>query len=369
MQKKQKKRVDSATAEGGDTATAKRSKREKQSDPFDFRPKDWVVHSRFDKRVILLRTIKTRRGPPFVVQKTVEIVPDGTPHEMRILDLVPRCNRVVHPLAFAPSEDPSRGVLLFDYYPLGDLAIWKSREFDRKNLKPVPESYIWRFFLQITQALAFLFNHLGPRQEERGALLHRDIKPKNILVVGNGSSTYPSFKLHDFECACWYQQERGTKKSYVGTFEWQAPENPLINTEDAEIWALGACVHFLATGERPIEDTVANRAIQMRKGVRSPDLVEPYSSEGRYCAATVPRRVIPINLNGADQAHMGLTERGIILRQYSDHLNEWMTRCLQQLPDKRPDIRELLDDMGSIALDMLRHIGGTAALADMEATF
>jgi serine/threonine protein kinase len=37
--------------------------------------------------------------------------------------------------------------------------------------------------LQFSQALAFIQGNIDPDRDERGCMIHRDIKPKNILVV------------------------------------------------------------------------------------------------------------------------------------------------------------------------------------------
>ncbi|XPS68402.1 hypothetical protein M3J07_000685 [Ascochyta lentis] len=368
----QQKRIDYTTTQSRDGPKAKRPRREPQPVSFPFYPKDWTVVRTFHANVSLLRSRRDCARPQLIVKKILKIeshsANDPKPFEMRVLALLPKCNRVVHALTCVASEDTNIGVALFEYYPLGDLEVWKEREFDRKNHKPVPESFIWRFFLQITQALAFIHNFIGPGREGRHPLLHRDIKPKNILVVDIGT-TYTSFKLHDFGCASVWREEKQTQKSYCGTFDWQPPENPRINTTAAEIWALGACVHFLATGQKPIADTKECRAARLNRAKETPGTLEEYSSPSRYYAATAPRRVVPINLDADMQTHRGVANPESYNHQYSDELNDWMFQCLQFVPAHRPTVLGLLNGLSPVAQGLLKRMGGTAAMADMAVTF
>lgn len=370
----QQKRADSATTESRDAPKAKRQKRAPK--PFAFYPKDWTTARTIDRKVTLLKArFPDQGGPQLIVKKILQVEPnsanDPRPFEIRALARLPKCNRIVHALTCVASEDPEFGIGLFEYYPLGDLAVWKDREFDRKNSKPVPESYIWRFFVQMTQALAFLQGAIGPETGDRSTMLHRDIKPKNILVADIGT-TYPSFKLHDFGCATIWREHSENNSSFCGTYDWQPPENPQINTTAAECWALGACVHFLATGQKPIANTKRNRdACLERAKQNSAEESEKgyYSSSDRFFAARVPRRVIPINLDAETQVRHGYPADRTPNAQYSDELHHWMVQCLKWAPEDRPTIEELLSLMGNTAHGILRQMGGQAAFADMEVTF
>lgn len=42
-----------------------------------------------------------------------------------------------------------------------DVAQWRNREFDAKENEYLQETFIWRFFIQINPALAFIHNKLG----------------------------------------------------------------------------------------------------------------------------------------------------------------------------------------------------------------
>jgi serine/threonine protein kinase len=369
-----------ATTAAGAGRRAKRTKTE----DFLWKPNTWKV-KRFITAEVSLLASRTN-AKTLLVRKLLDLDPededeDEQPPEIAALALLPDCNRVVKPILYSHADpDQEHGTALFHHYPLGDLQQWKKEQFDDKNWKPVPESFIWRCFLQISQALAFIQGQIGPGRDERGCMIHRDIKPTNILVVNNGT-TYPSFKLHDFDCAMIYQRSMARQPSRCGTFQWQPPENPTqgINTRAADVWALGACIHFLATGKAPIEDSDAYAARRYRdNNNQHPASAQVYGHEHRYYKARVPRRAIPINLT-KDQLHqrgLGLSTEekraqgiGPEYHQYSDELNDWMMQCLSRTPSHRPTAERLVYGMSLVAMGMLKKIGGKSALLDMNATF
>jgi len=304
-----------------------------------------------------------------VVKKVVRTAGNAEnirPVEVRALSLLPSCNRIVRPLSYLLMEpDRDHSTIIFRHYPLGDVAQWKAREFDDKNNKPVPESYIWRCFIQMGQALAFLQNHIGPSQGARLCMLHRDIKPSNILVLDNGT-TYPSFQLHDFGCALLSRASRATVPARCGTYRWQPPENPIINTKAADIWSLGACIHFLAVGRAPIQDMNEYRARFDQEEFLRPESMNDYASTGKYCGSRVPREVMPINLSPEEQRRRGMFP---LKHQYSDDLAHWMSLCLHHVPDKRATVERLASEMIVVAKYMLKSMGGLTALTHLDVSF
>lgn len=200
----------------------------KPAERFIWKPREWRQVRSITPGVTVLAKKENRQL--IVIKKVVRTYKDdvdeagGMPFEVRALNFLPDCNRIAKPL-FVSLFDPdsSHSTIFYKHHPLGDLSDWKKRYFDDKNRKTVPESHIWRFFLQIGQALAAIHNELGPSRKDGYALLHRDIKPGNILVVDNGT-TYPSFKLNDFDCAMLFDPAKAGRASLVGTFKWQPPE-------------------------------------------------------------------------------------------------------------------------------------------------
>lgn len=361
-----------ATAASAKTDSKRKKPRRNTTQSFSWSERDWTVKQLLTPVVSVM--VNKEDNKLFVVKKIIRMpshVEERRSFEARALALLPDCNRIARPLvdlAMGPDED--HATIIFEHYPLGDLKQWKLHNFDERNNKPVTESFIWRCFIQMSQALAFIHNSIGPDPDEkRYCLLHRDIKPENILVVNNGT-TYPSFLLHDFGCARIYIESRADEPSYCGTYKWQPPENPRINTAEADIWALGACIHFLAVGRAPVEDVGIFakdfRELLGREDFKEPSSLMDYKSTDRYFGARVPRQVIPVNLSQKEQLERGL---GPEYYQYSDDLHEWMSQCLRFEPEERPSAIDLLEEMVDVGKEMLHSMGGQAALGDLEITF
>jgi serine/threonine protein kinase len=343
-------------------------KRQKSTQPavtFIWNQRNWKQAETIADRVSILKSKENNKQ--LVVMKVMEIGAnsgnDKRPLEIRALSKLPDCNRILKPLYFERTpHKPGFSMAIFPHCPLGDLKQWKESQFDKRMFKPVPESFIWRFFIQMSQALIFIQNGIEPRREGQSPMIHRDIKPKNILVVENGT-TYPSFKLHDFGCAMLFAEAKANRPAYCGTYEWQPPENPIINTEAAEVWALGACVHYLATGKAPIGDREDYKQMCLQEFNGDPPSARKYNPNHRYYAAKVPREVTSINVPfRVRPGEIG----GRPPRQYSDELNDWMTRCLKNDARKRPTTEQLIADMVPETKSMLQGIGGKVALTDIE---
>lgn len=361
-----------ATASAANTNPKRKIPPPTATQSFKWNARDWTEKKPIALGVFLM--VSKLNSKLFVVKKVVRVsrlTEERRPAEVRAVGLLPNCNRITKPLVdLIMCPDKEHATIIFEHYPLGDLKQWKLRNFDERNNKPVPESFIWRCFIQMSQALAFIHNSIGPSPDEnRYCVLHRDIKPHNILVVDNGT-TYPSFRLHDFGCARIYRQSEADEPAYSGTYQWQPPENPHINTTEADIWALGACIHFLAVGRPPIQD-LAGFTAQFQKGLddassNEPESMKHYASAGPYCRARVPREVTPINLSSEAQQERGLDPE---VYQYSDDLHDWMSQCLQFEPEGRPSAGRLLEEMVDVGKKILRSMGGQAALAQLEVTF
>ena len=94
---------------------------------------------------------------------------------------------------------------------------------------------------------------------ERG-VVHRDIKPHNILLDGNGQP-----KLADFGIARALDATRATRTgTYMGTARYSSPEQLQGKeiTPKSDIYSLGAMLYEAATGDPPFDGTPIEVASQ-----------------------------------------------------------------------------------------------------------
>jgi len=104
---------------------------------------------------------------------------------------------------------------------------------------------------------------------ERG-ILHRDVKPANILVSAEGTA-----KLTDFGIAFVRDRSRLTLPGTVmGTLTYMAPEQ--LRAEDADprtdIWAIGVALYEMCTGRLPFDRA---DAVQLTKAILEDDPLKP----------------------------------------------------------------------------------------------
>lgn len=112
-----------------------------------------------------------------------------------------------------------------------------------KRYGPLPEPVAWFYFHQLVCAI----KHLHDQN-----IAHCDIKPGNIFLDSNFN-----LKLGDFGCSIQMKgknygvtQTFGTK-SYMAPEVFKASKKTPFSPFDADIYALGATLYFITSGETP----------------------------------------------------------------------------------------------------------------------
>ncbi|KAF2756927.1 kinase-like protein, partial [Pseudovirgaria hyperparasitica] len=118
-------------------------------------------------------------------------------------------------------------------FAAGDLRQY-SKQFRQRSIH-AQENMIWSVSLQITDAVEALHS-LG--------VIHCDLKPENVLVDTSGREV--RVVVADFGLARMVSEIHPGFIG-IGTISYHPPENQIGAGTD--VWAIGAIIHFLATGE------------------------------------------------------------------------------------------------------------------------
>jgi len=144
-------------------------------------------------------------------------------------------------------------------------------------------------------------------------IIHRDIKTGNRLFNIEGK-----IKLADFGVSAILASHDEKRQTMAGTWHWMAPE--VIDPSEyggydfkADIWSLGITCIELAYGVAPYFDVRPNKVIVYILQNSPPSLDDPRISSS--------------------------TE----IKRYSSTFKEFVTRCLQQDPHKRPSAENMLN--------------------------
>lgn len=134
------------------------------------------------------------------------------------------------------------------------------------------EDEIWAFVKGVAHGLAYL---------HANDIIHRDIKPDNILIDEQGNYVITDFglstKMRSTLRKASARQNKATDQS--GTIGYMAPEmfSARPNAVKAtDIWALGATIYEIATGEMPF---CGQGGVMELHGAELPELPSHYSKK------------------------------------------------------------------------------------------
>jgi eukaryotic-like serine/threonine-protein kinase len=225
-----------------------------------------------------------------VAVKIVEPDPEDPEISLRFQHEGRSAARLSHPnivRVFDAGEDEldGRGVsyIVMEYVPGGDF----EDLIDRNG--SIPETMLLRIGADVASGLT--------HAHERG-IIHRDIKPPNILLDERGSP-----KLTDFGIA------RALDETYLGTLAYSSPEQLRGErvTPKSDVYSVGATLYHAAVGDQPFSGNSIEVANQHVLKVPAP-----------------PR------------------ERGA---RISERLETLILGCLAKKPSERPDAARLHDEL------------------------
>ena len=113
----------------------------------------------------------------------------------------------------------------------------------------------WREALHFTKQMAKALSHA----HERG-IIHRDIKPQNIMLLKDGT-----IKIGDFGIAALENEMHEENGQAIGSIHYIAPEQARGECPDArsDIYSLGVVMYEMLTGKKPYEgDSIGEIAVK-----------------------------------------------------------------------------------------------------------
>ena len=156
---------------------------------------------------------------------------------------------------------------------------------DRK--KAVPWKQVVHFSRQIADAL---------QQAHEHGIIHRDIKPMNIMLLQNGTT-----KVADFGIAAFENEIRETRGQAVGSLHYIAPEQLRGGMADArgDVYSLGVTMYEMLTGYKPYTgetpaDILKKQSTNSLLPVRAFDVDVPAELEELSFAQWIPIRISAI---------------------------------------------------------------------------
>ncbi|MBX3013609.1 MAG: RDD family protein [Caldilineaceae bacterium] len=133
-----------------------------------------------------------------------------------------------------------------------------------RNRGPLPESQVMLWAEKLCQVLAYLHNQYPP-------IIFRDLKPSNIMV-----RTDSEIKLIDFGIARHFKPGQIKDTQAFGTMGYAPPEQHGKGQTDirSDIYALGATLHHLLTGQEPSLTPFAFERVRRLNPTISPTVEE-----------------------------------------------------------------------------------------------
>ncbi|MDO4991113.1 MAG: protein kinase, partial [Eubacteriales bacterium] len=113
----------------------------------------------------------------------------------------------------------------------------------------------WKEVLHFTRQIARALSHA----HERG-IIHRDIKPQNILMLRDGT-----IKVEDFGIAALENEAHESDGQAIGSIHYIAPEQARGELPDArsDLYSLGVVMYEMLTGQKPYEgETIGEIAVK-----------------------------------------------------------------------------------------------------------
>lgn len=137
----------------------------------------------------------------------------------------------------------------------------------------------WRQVLAVARDCANGLRHAHDR-----GVIHRDLKPGNLMMANSSDGSVPKVKLTDFGIAKRFGNSQNTGTNILGTMDFMSPEQAKGEpvTAKSDLYSLGTVLYTLLSGRPPfsgnsVEESLRNltRVPAPRVSVANPDVPRP----------------------------------------------------------------------------------------------
>jgi serine/threonine-protein kinase len=172
---------------------------------------------------------------------------------------------------------------------------------------PLPLAEVRRVLTQLAEALDYAHSK---------GVIHRDLKPGNVLLDGQGNAL-----LSDFGVALVAEAPRLTQMGFtVGTPEYMAPEQVESRCDArSDLYSLGIIAHYMLTGRLPFKGAgpAETLLMQREKQIPDPSLLNPALSKDqmRFLSTALekqPERRFQSGKDFANAVRAAIPEQGVV---------------------------------------------------------
>ncbi|KAF8794678.1 dual specificity mitogen-activated protein kinase kinase 1-like [Argiope bruennichi] len=204
-----------------------------------------------------------------------------------------------------------------------------------KKAGRIPEKILGKVTIAVFKGLRYL--------REKHQIMHRDVKPSNILINSRGE-----IKICDFGVSG--QLIDSMANSFVGTRSYMSPERlqGTHYTVQSDIWSLGLSLVEMAIGRYPIPPPTNKELSQIFGSSFVPDQDCQCSSPGsnkRLSNLNTPTGDNPITLSIFELLDYIVNEPPPTLPSgvFSKEFKDLVDRCLKKNPAERADLKTLIN--------------------------
>jgi len=196
-----------------------------------------------------------------------------------------------------------------------------------KKTGKIPETYSRKITYAVLRGLSYL--------REKHQIIHRDVKPSNILVNSQGE-----IKICDFGVSG--QLIDSMANSFVGTRSYMSPERLQGSQYSvaSDLWSLGLSLLEISFGMYPIPPPDTSTQVQLfGPQVLDDNLISPHPKTPRTPRSPGVKSVAIFELL---EYIVNQPAPKLPKKIFSDSMRDFVERCLKKNPTERPDLSSLM---------------------------